>query len=62
MARRARVIGGYALVGAAGALVGGLAVVRLTDVMPRVMPRVMTAMMDTMHARMEAAGINPAEM
>ena len=58
MAGRASVIGRYALVGAAGAFGGGLAVVRLTDVMPRLM----AAMMETMHARMEAAGIDPAEM
>jgi hypothetical protein len=31
---------------------------RLTDALPRMM----TAMMDTIHARMEAAGINPEEM
>jgi hypothetical protein len=55
---RATVIGRYALVGAAGALGGGLLVARLTDAMPRMM----TAVMEAMHARMEAAGIDPAEM
>lgn len=51
-------MGRYDLVGAAGALGGGLLVARLTDVVPRLM----TAVMETMHARMEAVGINPAEM
>jgi hypothetical protein len=51
-------VGRYALVAAAGALGGGLLVARLTDAMPRLM----TTMIETMHARMEAAGINPAEM
>ena len=58
MRRRATAIGRYALVGAAGALGGGLLVARLTDAMPRLM----TAMMEAMHAEMEAAGIDPAEM
>ena len=58
MTGRATAIGRYAVVGAAGALGDGLLVARLTDAMPRLM----TAMMETMHARMEAAGIDPAEM
>ena len=58
MAKRVTAIGRYALVGIAGAVCGGLLVLRLTDIMPRVM----RAMMATMHARMAAAGIDPAEM
>jgi hypothetical protein len=58
MTGRATTIGRYALVGAAGALGGGLLVARLTDAMPRLV----TAMMEAMHAKMAAAGIDPAEM
>ena len=58
MAGRATAIDRYALVGAAGALGGGLLVARLTDAMARLL----TAVMEAMPARMEAAGIDPAEM
>lgn len=54
MAGRATAIGRYALAGAASALGGGLLVARLTDAMPR--------MMAAMHAKMEAAGLDSAEM
>lgn len=53
---------GYAIAALLGAAVGGLAMLVVTNAMPRMMKRMMSGMMENMRAQMRAEGCQPEEM